>query len=135
MFPAHCDTLKKKMSKSSRLRCPRLCGAGSVSGWVRAVRLGSARRDARIRPSVRIPQQAGAATEPRVRTHAPSCTTTAQAPAHARPRPSPQAGVWVPVGVSAPGLMLRINIKVEVMSQVARFVLWLRVAFCMKKTL
>lgn len=33
MFPAHCDTLKKKKNEQKLLsQCPRLCGAGSVSG-------------------------------------------------------------------------------------------------------
>lgn len=136
MFPAHCDTLKKNEQKLSSPMSPLVqCRVCVGVGVCRAARLGWARRDACIRPSFCVPQPASAAMEPRVRTHTPSCTAGVHTPAHACPHPSPRTGIWVPVGVRAPGLMLRIDVKVEVMSQIAQFILWLQDALCMKKTL
>lgn len=108
MFPAHCDTLKTKMSKSSRLRCPRLCGAGSMLGWVRAV------------PCCAVPLGSAWALASRS-----SCAPTSTCQ-HTRPCPSPHAGSWADATNWCWSRRNEPNGTIHS---------WLRDALCMKKTL
>lgn len=95
MFPAHCDTLKKKMSKSSSLDVPRVRCWVRV-GWVCATGHGVAWLS-----RAQAVTQVGAATEPCARTHVSPCT--AGVPGPARPVPPGQCCGFPFSGGSEPG--------------------------------